>query len=103
MNKNDCLNKVFDENTQKSIYDFCRAITESGADYYVLMSRKAACFISVLERMNLVSFNGKLITDRVLDIDLLCLKDKKVIVIEQYIMSYRDLTNLVWLMLLYMF
>ena len=95
MNENDCLIKEFDENTQKSIYDFCRAITESEADYYVLMSRKAACFISVLERMNLVSFNGKLITDRVLDIDLLCLKDKKVIVIDDVVVSGTTIYNVI--------
>lgn len=45
MDKHEKLNYLFDTETRDSIIDFAKKITDSHADIYITMSRKAACFV----------------------------------------------------------
>ncbi len=87
MNGHEILNYVFDSEMFKSIMDFSREITESVADVYIVMSRKAACFIAFLERHGFVSLNGIIVTDRILDLNDDWLFGKNVAIVDDVIVS----------------
>ena len=87
MTGDNILNYVFDYFMCKSINEFTNAISLSTADVFMVMSRKAACFITFLKRHGKVSFDGKLVTDRVLDFDTKWLEGKRVILIDDVIVS----------------
>ncbi|MBQ9850097.1 MAG: hypothetical protein IJO36_05285 [Clostridia bacterium] len=87
MNKHEILNYSFDAETRDCIIDFAQKITESNADIYIIMSRKAACFIDFLERYDYISFSGQVFTDRILNYDCSWMKGKKVIIIDDVIVS----------------
>lgn len=87
MTKNKILNYLFDDETCKNIIDFCSAINEASADVYIVMARKAACFVQFLERARYIDFDGKLVTNRLLDYDTEWLRGKKVVLIDDVIVS----------------
>lgn len=87
MNGDSILNYVFDYDMCLSIGNFSKTLSASTADVYLVMSRKASCFISFLRKHGKVSFGGKLVTDRILDFDTEWLKGKNVIVIDDVIVS----------------
>lgn len=87
MSGDSILNYVFDYDMCQSIENFTQVISSSSADVYIVMSRKAACFISFLKRHGKISFNGKLVTDRILDFGTEWLRDKSVIVVDDVIVS----------------
>ena len=87
MNGDNILNYVFDYDMCQSIGNFTQMISSSSADIYIVMSRKAACFISFLKQHGKISFNGKLVTDRILDFDTEWLRDKSVIIVDDVIVS----------------
>ena len=87
MNGDSILNYIFDYDMCLSIDSFTNALSASTADVYIVMSRKAACFISFLKRHGRVSFDGKLVADRILDFDTQWLKGKSVIVVDDVIVS----------------
>lgn len=87
MNGDSILNYVFDYDMCLSIENFTKTLSSSTADVYIVMSRKAACFISFLKRHGKVSFDGKLVTDRILDFDTEWLRGKSVIVVDDVIVS----------------
>ncbi|MBR2431010.1 TIR domain-containing protein [bacterium] len=87
MDKHEILNYSFDAETRDCIIDFAKKITESHADIYITMSRKAACFIDFLEKYDYISFSGQVFTDRILNYDCSWMKDKKVIIIDDVIVS----------------
>ena len=87
MTENKILNYLFDDETSKNIIDFCNAINEASADVYIVMARKAACFVQFLERSRYIDFGGKLVTDRLLDYDTGWLYGKKVVLIDDVIVS----------------
>ena len=58
---------IFERKMRKSILSFCEDLNNTRADLYVVMARKAACFISVLEKMNMVNLQGTIISERVMD------------------------------------
>ena len=66
---NQILNYVFDHDMNQSIMNFAQTITDTVADVFIVMSRKAACFICFLERHGNISFDGELVADRILDIN----------------------------------
>lgn len=84
---NKILNSVFDNDMNQSIMDFAQTITDTDADVFIVMSRKAACFIRFLERHGNIAFNGELVTDRILDINLQQFAGKKVVIIDDVIVS----------------
>lgn len=87
MNGDRILNYIFDYDMCQSIYSFSKTISATTADVYIVMSRKAACFISFLKKHGFVSFNGELVTDRILDFDTEWLRGKSVIVVDDVIVS----------------
>ena len=83
----DRLLNCFDSDTQTELLDFCRKISETQADVYFLMARKASCFFYCLEELGLISFNGYVTSERILDMDTSWLCDKEVIIIDDAIVS----------------
>lgn len=81
------LLNCFDNSTQKELLDFCRTISETQAEVYFLMARKASCFFYCLEELGMISLNGYVTSERVLDMDTAWLKDKEVIIIDDAIVS----------------
>lgn len=87
MSNNEILSYVFDDEMCQSIMNFAQAISNTVADVFVVMSRKAACFIRFLERHGNVFFDGELVTDRILDIDLERFAGKDVVIIDDVVVS----------------
>lgn len=86
MGNNEIL-KIFEVNIQKRILEYCAKINKSNADLYILMARKAACFVNALERASLVSINGRVISERALDCKLEWENIKSVVIIDDVIIS----------------
>lgn len=80
---------------QQSIMDFAQTISNTVADKYIVMSRKAACFLRFLARHGLLTFNGDVYTDRILDIDLEDFANQNVIIIDDVIVSGTTLYNVI--------
>ena len=89
------LNYVFDYEMRQSINDFSQAISSMTTDIFIVMSRKAACFISFLKRNGHISFDGKFVTDRILDFDTVWLDGKNVIIIDDVIVSGTTLFSVI--------
>ena len=87
LSNNEILSYVFDDEMCQSIMNFAQAISNTVADVFVVMSRKAACFIRFLERHGNVFFDGELVTDRILDIDLERFAGKDVVIIDDVVVS----------------
>lgn len=77
----------FDKYISTGIIEFCKSLSNTEADIFILMARKAACFIECLEELSLVKLNGIVTTDRILDMDLCWLKNKRIVVIDEAIVS----------------
>lgn len=87
MNNDEILSCVFDDEMCKSIMDFTQTVSCTVADIYIVMSRKAACFINLLKRHGHISFNGEIVTDRILDINLNQFAEKHVVIIDDVVVS----------------
>lgn len=92
---NQILNYVFDNEMNQSIMDFAQTITNAVADVFIVMSRKAACFIRFLERHGNISFDGELVTDRILDINLKQFKGKNIVIIDDVVVSGTTIYSIV--------
>ena len=55
----------FDQPIRQYIIEYCKNLSGKNYDVYILMARKAACFMSVLESLGFVSLNGIVVSDRV--------------------------------------
>jgi nucleoside phosphorylase len=86
MEKNELLG-FFEEKIRVKILEFCDRINQSEADVYILMARKAACFINVLEEMSLITLNGKVISERLLDTNIDWTGVENIIIIDDVIIS----------------
>lgn len=96
MNNNEILNSIFDSNMCESIMDFAQKIScICDADKFIVMSRKAACFINFLKRHGTISFNGDLVTDRILDIDIEQFAGKDVVIIDDVVVSGTTIYSLI--------
>ncbi|MBQ6026052.1 MAG: nucleotide-binding protein [Lachnospiraceae bacterium] len=83
----DRLLKCFDNSTRKELLDFCRRVSSAKADVYFLMARKASCFFYCLEELGLISLDGYVTSERVLDMNTEWLRDKDIIIIDDAIVS----------------
>lgn len=83
----DTFLKNFDSALKNHIIEFGKELSALDADVFILMARKAACFVECLETIGLTRLNGKVTTDRVLDMNLEWLKNKKVVLIDDTIIS----------------
>lgn len=77
----------FSPNISNHIVEFCKHLSQKNCDVFIVFARKAACFVSVLEDIGLLHLNGKVVSERVLDYDTSWLKDKKVVLIDDTIIS----------------
>lgn len=89
------LRYIFDQKTYNDIMEFCERINNSDADFYVVMSRKAACFVSFLEKYDFLKINGSIVTDRILDFNNDVLINKNVIVIDDVVVSGTTIYNVI--------
>lgn len=85
----------FDSSVREEILNFCDWICHSEADIFILMARKAACFFRALEDLGLIVFNGIVSSDRALDMDSGWLEKKKVIVLDDALVSGTTLHRVV--------
>lgn len=95
MMDNQILNYVFDNEMNQSIMNFAQTITDTVADVFIVMSRKAACFIRFLERHGNISFDGELVADRILDINLKQFEGKNVVIIDDVVVSGTTIYSIV--------
>ena len=87
---NERIRKVldcFEPSMQSHLLDFCMRISKLEADVFVLMARKASCFFNCLEELGLIHFNGYVTSERILDMNCEWLKDKKIVIIDDAIVS----------------
>lgn len=77
----------FDQQIRKYIIEYCKRFIRDEYDVYILLARKAACFLTVLEDLEFISFNGTVVSDRVLEYDTSWLIGKRVAIIDDTIIS----------------
>lgn len=83
----------FESFGKKRIYEirkYCDQINCSNADVFIIMARKAVCFIYVLFELGYISetvFNRIVVSDRTLDLEGLHLSGKKIELIDDIIIS----------------
>lgn len=87
MNGHEILSTLFDKEMCNSIINFANTLSRVTADIFIVMSRKSACFIRFLERHGIVSLDGDVVTDRILDVDLDFFRDKRIVIIDDVIVS----------------
>ena len=78
---------VFEPKVRKNIIDFCKDLNATKADLYVVMARKAACLVSVLEKLSLLTLRGEVMSERVLDCSIDWSRYKSVIIIDDVVIS----------------
>ena len=96
------LLSIFESKIQKNIISFCKEINESQADLYIIMARKAACLISVLEKLSLITLRGDVISERVMDSNIDWQNYNKIIIIDDVVISgttYHASSNIALLLL----
>lgn len=77
----------FDQPLRKHIINFCNAISSKQFDVFILLARKAACFIDTLIELDFIEINGLIVTDRILEYDTKWLIDKRIAIIDDTIIS----------------
>lgn len=85
----------FDQPIRNYIIEYCKKISEKNYDVYLLMARKAACFMSVLESLGFVSLNGVVVSDRVQEFNPDWLKGKRIAIIDDTIISGTTINKLI--------
>lgn len=85
----------FDQPIRNYIIEYCKKISEKNYDVYILMARKAACFMSVLESLGFISLNGVVVSDRVQDFNPDWLKWKRIAIIDDTIISGTTINKLI--------
>lgn len=87
----------FNEETRKHIIEFGKRISsqELEADVFLVMARKAICFVDFLCEVKLAYLNGIVICDRVLDMNTEWLHGKTVTVIDDALVSGTTLKKVI--------
>ena len=81
------LLSIFEQKIQTNIIEFCKNLNKTEADLYIVMARKAACLVSVLEKLSLLSLRGEVISERVIDCRIEWKALQKVIIIDDVVIS----------------
>lgn len=89
------LDYVFDKTMKQQILNYASYINASNADVYIIMARKCACFTKFLQDLNLIAFNGLVITDKRLEYDLDIIRGKKVLIIDDIVVSGTSIYNVI--------
>ncbi len=95
MKTEEILNYIFDKSMYQQIINYANYINQSKADIYILMARKSACFIRLLQDLNLVTLDGEVITDKRLDYDVESLEKKNVVIIDDIVVSGTSIHNVI--------
>lgn len=77
----------FDPKIKNEIIEFGKRLTQINAEVFIVMARKAACFIDCLQELNITTLEGFVTSERVLDNDITWLENKKVVIIDDTIIS----------------
>ena len=79
----------FEPETRSQIIEFGKLISsaELSADVYLIMARKAICFVDMLIQFDLARLNGLIVTDRILDTNISWLTGKSVTIIDDALVS----------------
>lgn len=85
----------FDQPIRQYIIEYCKNLSGKNYDVYILMARKAACFMSVLESLGFVSLNGIVVSDRVQNFNSGWLKGKRIVIIDDTIISGTTIYKLI--------
>ena len=85
----------FDQPIRKYIIEYCKKLSEKEYDVYILLARKAACFLTALEDLGFICFNGIVVSDRILEYNTCWLKDKKVAIIDDTIISGTSICKII--------
>lgn len=83
----DSFFNVFEKSVQDEIMAFCKRITSTHSDVYVIMARKAAVLCDSLEELGLIHLEGYVTSDRSLDINGEWLRGKEVTIIDDAVVS----------------
>ena len=89
------LDYVFDKTMKQQILNYATYINGSNAEVYIVMARKCACFMNFLQELNLVAFNGLVITDKRLEYDLEIIRGKRVLIIDDIVVSGTSIYNVI--------
>ncbi|QIE58034.1 hypothetical protein G5B37_00160 [Rasiella rasia] len=87
MKTKDLFLDQFDPKIKSEIIEFGKRLNSMNADVFILMARKAACFIDCLQELNLTSLDGFITSERILDLDTKWLKGKRIAIIDDTIIS----------------
>ncbi|MGV3464968.1 MAG: hypothetical protein ACO1PI_10225 [Bacteroidota bacterium] len=83
----------FDSKISTELIELGKRLSKTKADVYMLMARKAACLIDCLQYFGLVTLDGYVTSERILDMDSEWLAGKSVIIIDDTIISGTTLFN----------
>lgn len=92
----DFLNN-FDDETRKHIIEFGKKISSKDleSDVFLIMARKAICFVDFLCEVKLAHLNGIVVSDRILDMNTTWLEGKSVTVIDDALVSGTTLKKVI--------
>ncbi|MBS1622913.1 MAG: hypothetical protein JST83_02765 [Bacteroidetes bacterium] len=85
----------FDQPLRKHIINFCNSISSTNYDVYILLARKAACFIDTLIELDLIEIRGSIVSDRVLEYDTCWLSSKTIAIVDDTIISGTSIYKLI--------
>jgi nucleoside phosphorylase len=77
----------FDPKIKNEVIEFGKRLTKINADVFIVMARKGACLIDCLQELNITTLEGYVTSERVLDLDTSWLENKKVVIIDDTIIS----------------
>lgn len=78
---------AFSTDSQNNLKSFCEVLWGRDSDVYVFMARKAACLFDCLRELKIGDVRGLAVNDRILDMDLSWLKDKRITLVDDCIFS----------------
>ena len=87
--------KQFDQPIRKYIIEYCKKLSATKYDVYILLARKAACLLTTLEDLGFVNFDGLVVSDRILEYDTKWLEGKKIAIIDDTIISGTSICKII--------
>ena len=90
------LLNIFEPKVRKNIITFCKDLSKTHADVYVIMARKAACLISMLDKLSLISLQGDVISERVMDSKIEWQKYRSVIIMDRSLPMSSPVKVMAW-------
>lgn len=79
--------EYFDNTMRDRIIEFGKALSKIDTDIFIVMARKSASLICAMTEIGLVSLDGQIVSDRVLDMDLSWLQNKRITIVDDVIIS----------------